>query len=115
MPGEDKRDRWVGRHLVSLAAVVIGEEGEAAVIKQLEQDEPRRWRAFRCRGGQNERIRLVDAGRDRLLEPQVEERERIAAGLLLGETADGVFLAHRGESSRGFVILLGRAHFFSSK
>jgi hypothetical protein len=113
MPWEDQRDRGIVRHLAPLAAVVVGEEGEAAIVEHLEQDKPGGRPAFRCGGCEDECVGLVNAGRDCLLEPQMKERERVRAGLVLGEAAHGVLLPHRGDSPRR--ILFGGAHFFSSR
>jgi hypothetical protein len=94
--------------------VVVGEECEAALIEQLEQDEPGRRGALRRRGGQDERIRLVDPRGRGLLEPEMKEREGIHPGLALGKAADRVFVAHRGDLPRAIAICFPGRHFFSS-
>ena len=84
MPGEYQSHPRVRGHLSSLAAVVVREEGEAAIVEHLEQNEPDGRNAIRGRGRKGHRIRFVKPRRERLVEPGAEEGERIHARLGLG-------------------------------
>jgi len=83
VPRKNERDLGVRGHLPALAAIVIGEEGEAARIVSLEKNETDRGESVGCRGCQREGVGFMYACRDCLFEPQVKERERVHARLRL--------------------------------
>jgi len=97
MPREDEGHGGVLGHLAPLAAVVVREEGEAAVVEHFQQDQPRGGEGIGGGGREDHRVGLVEPRLLRFLKPDPEESERIVAGLLLRKSAHRVFLAHRGE------------------
>jgi hypothetical protein len=66
---------------VALAAVVVGEEREAAVVECLEQHDTGGGNAIGRAGGEDHCIGFVELRHERLIEPLPEERERIISGL----------------------------------
>jgi DNA-directed RNA polymerase subunit RPC12/RpoP len=80
LPGEHKGNARVRCHFVPLAAVVVREERES-VVERLEQHDPGGgdavWRA--C--GEDHCIRFVELCHKRLIEPRLEEHERVISGL----------------------------------
>jgi DNA-directed RNA polymerase subunit RPC12/RpoP len=84
VPGEDERDARVRGHLASLAAVIVREEREPAIVERFQQHEPHRRQPLGRASGERERVRLVDAGPDGLLEPTAEQREGVRARVGLG-------------------------------
>jgi hypothetical protein len=58
VPEEHERDARVGRHLAALAAVVVGEEREPAVVEHLQEHGAGRRAAVGRAGGQGEGVRL---------------------------------------------------------
>jgi hypothetical protein len=81
VPREDECNPRVRRHFVTLAAVVVGEEREAAVVERLEQHDSGGGNAIGCAGGEDHGIGFVELRHQGLIEPLPEERERIISGL----------------------------------
>jgi len=106
MPGEHEGNTRVRREFLSLAAIVVREEREPAIIERFEKHEPRGRKPIRCGCRQHECVRFMNARSDRLSEPSVKERERIVPRVLLGKPVGGVFLPH--------VCQRWSAHFFSN-
>ncbi len=69
----------------ALAALVVRKEPEAALVVPLEQHHARRRRPVGTRRRQAHRIVQVHAGTARIFVPPPEQRDRVGAGLLLGQ------------------------------
>ncbi|MNZ74546.1 hypothetical protein D3C78_929970 [compost metagenome] len=98
-PEEGHGRARIGQQLLALGAVVVGEEGEAALVQRLEQQHPAMGLPLCIDRGQGHGIgfhrRLL--GLHRLGKPAMEQGERLQRGLLFGQAIPGVIAAHVGK------------------
>jgi hypothetical protein len=90
-PVEQQRRVGVCLELVGLAAGVVREEDDAALVEPLGQDHPRRRPPIRPGGGERGGVGLEGARGARLVEPAPEHRQGVGVEVGLGERA---VLAH---------------------
>jgi hypothetical protein len=82
---EEQRDARIALDLAPLAALVARVENEAALVEVLQQHDARRRPAVAGHGRERHRVRLVQLGGERLLEPTGELPVRIALDVRLVE------------------------------
>ncbi len=89
----------IGRQLLALGAFVVGEEGEAALVEALEQEDTAMRIAVGVDGGQGHGVGFdrQALGLHRVVEPLAEQAEGIARGVGLAEAIAGVLAAHIGQ------------------
>ena len=87
LPVEQQRRARVRDELAALAAAVVREEDEAALVERLQQDHPQRRRAVGRRGRERHRLGIDRLGRARVLEPAPELGQRVGIELVARERA----------------------------
>ncbi len=80
-PVEQQRGLRMHGEIVPLAAFVIGEKDEPALVDALDEHDPRRRPAVGADGRERHRVRLGQLGGERLLEPAIELGERVGGGI----------------------------------
>ena len=94
VPVEHHRGTRVGAHLDTFAALDVGVEDDAALVRVLHQNEAHRRRAAAIRGRQRHRLGQCDAGGLRLSEPAPEARDRVGGRTLrFGHSPEANFAA----------------------
>jgi hypothetical protein len=103
LPEKNQRRRRVRREVMALAALVVGEEDQAALVGALQQADARRGPAVGVDRRHGHRRRLEHLRAERLLHPRVELPERVGVHGALVERFAGVLVAQLGEGDRGGV------------
>src|SRR5690606_9732595 len=76
-PEEVEGGAGIGLDLAGLAALVVGEESQAAAANALEEHDPGGRRAARVHRGQGHRVRMGDAGVNGALNPNFKLSKRV--------------------------------------
>jgi len=84
--------------IAALAAFVVGEEDEPALVDALDKHDARRRPTVGTDGRERHRVRLRKLGGQRLVEPAVELGERIGGGIGFVERSARIVDAEIGES-----------------
>ncbi|MNZ96215.1 hypothetical protein D3C78_1153990 [compost metagenome] len=100
-PEEGHRGTRITQQLLALGTVVVGEEGKAAGVQCLEQQHATMRLPLGIDRGQGHRIGFHRQllGLHRLVEPAMEQRERLQRRQLLGQSVPGIIAAHVGKRS----------------
>src|SRR5262245_46281904 len=96
-PVEEKRRPGVGRQLLSLAALIIGEESKAVRVGTAEEDNARRGMAVRGRRRQGHGVWLDKILVERLLEPNLKLDHRVGVDVALDESVFLIFQPQSGQ------------------
>ena len=93
-PEHDEGDVGVGGDVVAFAAVVVGEEDEAAVLDAFEQDHAAGGAAVGGDGGEGHGVGQGEVGVDGFVDPAAGLLDRVRQQVGVGEAGGVVFLAY---------------------